>query len=92
MKWDILTECGSLIRGRNVLVAVGGSAALRPLFRHVAPSGHQPHIQLMTQTVSFIRISEEEAERLRDLPTLIINSRFGDLDGCYALPPIKYPD
>ncbi|KAK7070585.1 hypothetical protein SK128_023434 [Halocaridina rubra] len=91
-RWDIITDCGRLIRGRNVLVAVGGSAALRPLFRHVAPKGHQPHIQLKTQTVSFIRIKEDEAKRLRDMPTFFTNSRFGDLDGGYALPPIKYPN
>ncbi|KAG7160367.1 uncharacterized protein LOC121876257 [Homarus americanus] len=90
-RWEVVTEGGEVVRAWRVLVAVGGSASLRPLFRHVAP-GLQPHLQLRTQTVAYFRISDQEAHRLRYMPTLFTNCRFEDLDGGYALPPIKYPD
>ncbi|XP_037789991.1 monomeric sarcosine oxidase-like [Penaeus monodon] len=70
---------------------VGGSSALRPLFRHVAP-GRLPNLQLRTQTVAFLNVAEEEAQRLRDLPTFFTNKSFEDMDGGYVLPPIKYPE
>ncbi|XP_064106398.1 monomeric sarcosine oxidase-like [Macrobrachium nipponense] len=90
-RWEIVTDCNRTILGQNVLVAVGGSASLRPLFRHVA-KGLQPHLQLRTQTVTFLRIGEAEADRLRDMPTFFTNNTFENLDGAYGLPPIKYPD
>lgn len=90
-KWEVRTEGGRVVRGRRVLVAVGGSSALRPLFRHVSP-GRLPDLQLRTQTVAFLKVAEEEAHRLRDLPTFFTNQSFEDMDGGYVLPPIKYPD
>ncbi|XP_037789811.1 monomeric sarcosine oxidase-like [Penaeus monodon] len=90
-RWVIETECGDKLRCANVLVAAGGFAGLKPLFRHVAP-GLVPDLELRTQTVSFLRISEEEAQRLKTMPTIVTRCAFENLDGAYVLPPIKYPD
>ncbi len=47
---------------------------------------------LTKQTVAYLEVPVEEAERLRDMPTLVTNYAWGKLDGTYILPPIKYPD
>ncbi|XP_042208707.1 uncharacterized protein LOC121856980 [Homarus americanus] len=90
-KWDVVTECGSVLQGHRVLVAAGGFAALKPLFHHVAPQ-MVPDLELRTQTISYLCISAEEAQRLKLMPSLIINAPHGNIDGVYVLPPIKYPD
>ncbi|XP_045616635.1 monomeric sarcosine oxidase [Procambarus clarkii] len=90
-KWDVMTECGTVLRGHRVLVAVGAYAALKPLFQHVCPN-LVPQLALMAQTVAYLHVGEEEAQRLKLMPSLNIESSFGKLDGAYILPPIKYPD
>ena len=42
--------------------------------------------------VAYLRISEGEASRLADMPSLTTNYESGLLDGTYILPPIRYPD
>lgn len=90
-RWEVVTENGTVLRCQQVLVAAGGYAALKPLFQHVKP-GFVPKLELRTQTVAFLQISEEEAHRLRRMPGMRIRHPFKNLDGGYVLPPIKYPD
>ncbi|XP_063592324.1 monomeric sarcosine oxidase-like isoform X2 [Penaeus indicus] len=73
-KWEVRTEGGRVVHGRRVLVAVGGSSALRPLFRHVAPE-RLPDLQLRTQTVAFLHVAEEEAQRLRQVDLRLKNDK-----------------
>ena len=42
--------------------------------------------------VAYLRISDEEAQRLSSMPSLTTNYASGLLDGTYILPPILYPD
>lgn len=63
-RWEVITEGGSLLQCRHVLVAAGGYAALKPLFQHVKP-GMIPKLELRTQTVAYLKIAEDEAHRLR---------------------------
>ncbi|XP_071526056.1 monomeric sarcosine oxidase-like isoform X2 [Panulirus ornatus] len=90
-KWHVVTECDSVLRGHRVLVTAGSFAPFKSLFHHVAP--HMvPELNLRTQTISFLQVSEEEAHRLRSMPCIVAKVPFGNLDGAYILPPIKYPD
>ncbi|XP_069985822.1 monomeric sarcosine oxidase isoform X2 [Penaeus vannamei] len=90
-KWQVETECGSVIYCTHVLVAAGGFAGLKNLFQNVKP-GMVPDLDLRTQTVAYLRIDEDEAQRLKTMPTLVTSCQFENLDGAYVLPPIKYPD
>eukprot|EP00092_Neocalanus_flemingeri_P024620 GFUD01026703.1.p1 GENE.GFUD01026703.1~~GFUD01026703.1.p1 ORF type:complete len:407 (+),score=122.84 GFUD01026703.1:198-1418(+) len=49
-------------------------------------------LQLTTQTIAYLRVSDEEANRLKSLPTIVTTYQRGALDGTYILPPILYPD
>ena len=42
--------------------------------------------------MAYLRISDEEAQRLSAMPSLTTNYASGLLDGTYILPPICYPD
>ncbi|XP_063883722.1 N-methyl-L-tryptophan oxidase-like isoform X3 [Scylla paramamosain] len=90
-RWEVVTESGTVLQCQQVLVATGGYAALKPLFQHVKP-GFVPKLELRTQTVAFLQISEEEAHRLWRMPCMVIRHPFKNLDGGYVVPPIKYPD
>ncbi|XP_042877243.1 monomeric sarcosine oxidase-like [Penaeus japonicus] len=90
-KWQVETECGSIIYCTHVLVAAGGFAGLKNLFQHVKPE-MVPDLDLRTQTVAYLRIEENEAQRLKNMPTLVTSCHFENLDGAYVLPPIRYPD
>lgn len=74
-RWEVVTEAGSLLRCQHVLVAVGGYAALKPLFQHIKP-GMVPKLELRTQTVAYLQIAEDEAHRLRQVHRLIFYMHF----------------
>lgn len=91
-RWEVMTEGGNVFHCNSVLVATGGYAGLKSnLFQHVAPN-KVPDLDLRTQTVAFLRISSEEAGRLKSMPTMVMKYSFHNLDGAYILPPILYPD
>merc|ERR1712181_51852 len=63
------------------------------LSNHLKPFiSKEVNLRLTTQTVAYLRISEDEASRLADMPSLVTNYTSGLLDGTYILPPIRYPD
>ncbi len=77
----ISTDKGEVMADQ-VLVAAGGFTNM------VLP---QPlTVQSYARTVSFFEISEEEAVRLANMPTLVM--RFADGRDPYLLPPIRYPN
>lgn len=45
-------------------------------------------LSVYARTVAFHEIGAEEAERLKTMPSLVLQSK----DGIYVLPPIRYPD
>lgn len=45
-------------------MAAGGFAGLKNLFQYVKP-GMVPDLDLRTQTIAFLRIDEDEAQRLK---------------------------
>ncbi|MBL4749380.1 MAG: FAD-dependent oxidoreductase [Amylibacter sp.] len=77
----ISTDKGEVMADQ-VLVAAGGFSNM------VLP---QPlSVQIYARTVSFFEVSEEEAARLANMPTLVM--RFADGRDPYLLPPIRYPN
>jgi len=78
------------ITSQRVILATG---AYLNLSNHLKPFiSREVDLRLTTQTVAYLRISEEEARRLADMPSLVTNYASGLLDGTYILPPIRYPD
>ena len=47
---------------------------------------------LTAQTVAYLEVSDKEAERLKEMPTVVTNYAYKRLDGTYILPPMLYPD
>lgn len=77
----ISTDKGEVMADQ-VLVAAGGFTNM------VLP---QPlNVQSYARTVSFFEVSEKEAARLTDMPTLVME--FEDGRDPYLLPPIRYPN
>ena len=60
----MLTESGAVIKTHKILIATGGFTGLKNLFDEIKP-GKTPTIELKTQTISYLKISAKEAERLR---------------------------
>ena len=48
--------------------------------------------RLKGETVLLAKVSEEEAERLSDLPSLLYEIKSEKLDGIYLIRPVQYPD
>ncbi|XP_064083174.1 monomeric sarcosine oxidase-like [Macrobrachium nipponense] len=63
-RWEILTEEGSELHTKSVLVCAGAYAGFKGLFQQVVPK-KVPDLELRTQTVAYLRIPEKEAEQLR---------------------------
>ena len=52
----------------------------------------EPDLTLTAQTVAYLEVSANEAERLSEMPTVVTNYAYKKLDGTYILPPMLYPD
>ncbi|XP_068243462.1 N-methyl-L-tryptophan oxidase-like isoform X2 [Palaemon carinicauda] len=90
-RWEVMTEEGNLFYAKSVLVAAGAYAGFKQLFKYVAPN-KVPLLDLRAQTVAFIKLPNEEVERLKCMPSIITRFSFDTLDGAYIIPPIQYPD
>ena len=78
------------IKAKKVLLAPGAYVNLHSLITHLCPE--KPDLTLTTQTVAYLEVTPNEADRLKDMPTACTDYPFGKLDGTYILPPILYPD
>ena len=77
----------------SVLFAVGAYVNLNSLIRPLLSNPDlEPDLKLTTQTVAYLEIPASEANRLSNMPTIVTNYSYGQLDGTYILPPILYPD
>ncbi|XP_070543574.1 N-methyl-L-tryptophan oxidase-like isoform X2 [Ptychodera flava] len=84
----VTTSKGQVIFAKKVLLATGAFTG----FRDLLPPGKVLDTTLLTQTVAFAEISDNDAERLKDMPSAVWKYTNGDKYDCYILPPIKYPD
>ncbi len=83
------------IHAKSVVLAVGAYVNMNSLIKDILPkdkSGFEPDLSLETQTVAYLQVSPAEAQRLRQMPSVVTNYHCGKLDGTYILPPILYPD
>ena len=65
-----------------------------PLSQTILPNPSQElDLTLVTQTVAYIEVSSDQATNspIGDLPTVVTDYDFGQLDGTYIPPPIYYP-
>lgn len=83
---------GQQVVAKNVLVANGAYLNLSNLLKGVVPDGERLELYLTGQTVAYIQISPQDADRLSGMPTIVTSYASGELDGTYILPPIQYPD
>lgn len=76
---------GDIISAEKVLIATGGFSNGSGLL----PSPID--LLVCARTITYFEVSEAEAERLADMPSLITKPE-NDADSIYMLPPIRYPD
>ena len=83
---QITTDGGQSIRAKQVLVAAGAWTEYL--------TGAKLDLLVTPRTVTLAEIDEAEAERLKDMPTIIWYEGIDNphIEGVYILPPIKYPD
>lgn len=82
---DVDLAGGGAVRGRRALVATGA---------FTNASGLLPtrlDLTVLGRTVVLVRLAEADRERLRRAPSLI-HRPADPAQGCYWLPPIRYPD
>ena len=75
---------GKTIKSSNVVLATGAYLNISKYLQHFFKA--EVALNLTTQTVAYLRISEEEANRLINLPTMVTTYSSGALDGTYILP------
>lgn len=82
---EVYTDEGHIYRAEHVLLATGGFSNAKALLpRPLA-------LSVNARTIVLMELDAAEAERLRDMPSIIYKPR--DLSSrCYILPPIQYPD
>ncbi len=83
---EVMTETGRILWARKVLIAAGAFANCYDLLPR------QLDLRVKSETILLARLPEQEASRLRDLPTVLYQIESPVLDSIYMLPPIVYPD
>ena len=84
--FEIKTDKGSEIKAAKVLISAGGWTQFL--------LGQDLGLIPKPRTILLARLSTEEAERLKGLPSMIFSGETVNpaIEGFYALPPILYPD
>lgn len=82
----VTTAEGNRYRAERVLVAAGAFTNFHDLLpRQIA-------LKIKTETIILGRVSEADAERLRDMPVVVYKIEDDQIDDIYMAPPIRYPD
>lgn len=84
--YTAVADDGTLYHASSVVLAPGSFANFFPL------SPRKPVMQAKSEVVLLAKLSEDEIERLKNLPSLLYEINTRELDGIYLLPPVKYPD
>ena len=88
--YQVMLSSGDVVKTKNVILATG---AYLNISGHLSQFTDQHlDLDLMGQTVAFLRVSDETAERLGSMPSVVTTYNYARLDGTYILPPVKYPD
>ncbi len=83
----VTVQCagGEVLQGDKVVVACGAFSKAPGLLPEPVP------LKVYARTIAFVEIDEAEADRLRDMPSVVYFFPNGAGD-CYILPPVRYPD
>ncbi len=73
-------------RAKKVLLATGAYTNSFSLIED------KLELRVKSETILYAKVSETEANRLKDMPSVILDTAFPYLDDFYLLPPILYPD
>ncbi len=83
---QVVTQGGQTYLAKQVLLAPGGFANFMQLVQRKLA------LQLKSETVLLAKVSEAEAERLAQFPSLLYEMETPDLEEIYLVRPIQYPD
>ncbi len=83
---DVLTESGKKYTAKKVLLCAGAFANFLQLMKR------RLALCLKSETVLLAKVSEEEAMRLAELPSLLYDLKTDQLDDIYLVRPLQYPD
>ncbi|SMP18947.1 NAD(P)/FAD-dependent oxidoreductase [Shimia sagamensis] len=83
----VLVRCagGGRLRSERVVVACGAFSKAADLLPEPVP------LKVYARTIAFVEIDDSEADRLKDMPSVVYFFPNGAGD-CYILPPVRYPD
>ena len=80
------TSGGSSYFAHRILLAAGSFVN----FFNLLPK--KPDLFIKGETVLLARLSEQDAEKLSKLPSLLYEMDNGEVEGVYLIKPVKYPD
>ena len=83
---DVHCRDGRVLTANQVAVAAGGFSNKPGLLPAQLP------LKVYARTIVFFHLSQEEAGRLRTMPSLVLRGLFPDASDPYVLPPVLYPD
>lgn len=83
---QVSTAQGNSYRAERVLVAAGAFTNFNQLLPRPIP------LKVKTETIILGRVSEADAERLRQMPIVVYDIEDEHIDDIYMAPPIRYPD
>lgn len=84
--YELATDSGAAYRARRVLVAAGAFTGFNRLLPVTLP------FRLKTETVLLAGVSDADAKRLSEAPTVIALVAGTEIWDLYMTPPIRYPD
>ena len=85
--YTVTTNTGTVYHSEKVVICQGTYLGVSPLTRALLPPAE---LWLTAQTVALLEVGEEEARRLREMPSLVVQVEPSQYT--YILPPILYPD
>ena len=85
--FTVTTNTGAVYHCEKVVVCQGTYLGASPLTRGLLPP---PDVWFTAQTVALLEVGPEEAHRLREMPSLVVQVEPSQYT--YILPPILYPD
>ena len=85
--YTVTTKTGAVYHCEKVVICQGTYLGVSSLTRSLLPP---VQVWYTAQTVALLEVGEEEASRLRSLPSLVVQVEPSQYT--YILPPILYPD
>ena len=85
--YSVTTNTGHVYHCQKLVLCQGTHLGLSSPARSLFPA---PELWFTAQTVALLEVGEEEARRLREMPSMVVQTH--PTQYIYILPPILYPD